>query len=49
MKKKEKIVRRGNCPFCERRAIITELKDEDGEPYYVCSKCGESFYDTKDF
>ncbi len=42
-------IRKGNCPFCEQRALITEAKDEDNETYYICSKCGEEFYNTKDF
>ena len=49
MKKKERKIKRGNCPFCEQKTIITKLKDEDGEPYYICSKCGEEFYNTKDY
>lgn len=42
-------IRKGNCPFCEQKTIITKAKDEDNESYYTCSKCGESFYNTKDF
>jgi len=49
IKNKEKRIRRDNCPFCEQRTIITEAKDEDNETYYICSKCGEEFYNTKDF